>query len=257
MSTHAQAPDQSGAAAVRHWSCYLLILFSTTLAPIQVRAQSPICYAAPSGNDLNDGSYWAFAKADLMACYDALPSGGGTIFFRDSGVKGQVTPACRPMDPPGCGILIVAPSDPNYSRPPAGWRRVKGPVAFIGMAGTKSPAFGHGGQAGIQAGGKDPDHPAIWLSGALSITFENLAPVYACVPARIGIDSTGNRSSPPSASWNLYYGNVVLKTLNSVGCGSDVYRFQFRALVQGEVFRRVDLWRISGDYDWDDFPLWP
>src|SRR5579871_5101435 len=90
---------------------------------LTARAQSPICYAAPEGKDTNDGSYWAFAKADLMSCYDALPVGGGTIYFRDSGVKGKVTSACSPSDPPGCGIWIMNASDPNYAHPSAGWRR--------------------------------------------------------------------------------------------------------------------------------------
>jgi hypothetical protein len=205
-----------------HRAIFFALFATLVLTTPHVYAQAPTCYAAPGGDDANDGSYWAFAKADLMACYDALPSAGGTIFFRDSGVKGQVTPACKATDPPGCGIWIMSPSDPNYSRPPAGWRRVKGPVAFIGMGGTESRPFNHGGQAGIVAGGKDPDHPAIWLSGALSITFQNLAPMYACVPARIGIDSTGNRSRPPSASWNLYFQNVALNALNYPGCGPGV-----------------------------------
>ena len=101
-------------------SILLGLLLSMTLMSARARAQAPICYAAPGGNDLNDGSYWAFAKADVMACYDALPPRGGTIFVADNASNRRTVPACKSTDPPGCGIWILGQGDPNYATLPAG-----------------------------------------------------------------------------------------------------------------------------------------
>ena len=103
--------------------------FILLLTVVPAHAQSTLCYAKPGGNDQNDGSYWAFAKGDIMACYDALPAAGGVIFVMDPGAGGQGVPACKPTDPPGCGIWIMGQGDPNYAHPPAGWRRRKGTVS--------------------------------------------------------------------------------------------------------------------------------
>jgi hypothetical protein len=81
---------------------------------------SALCYASSTGNDAHDGSSWTLANADIMSCYDALPSVGGTIYIDDNG--NQIN-SCPATDPAGCGIWIMDSSDPNYGNPLAGWRK--------------------------------------------------------------------------------------------------------------------------------------
>jgi hypothetical protein len=197
----------------------LLLLGGLALSAGQASAQSTICYAAPGGNDLNDGTYWAFAKADIMACYDALPPVGGTIYFKDDGSKTAAVHACKPSDPNGCGIWIMGHNDPNYAHPPAGWHRAKGTVAFLGV-GSDFTSFTISPQVGISAGGNDENHPAIWLSDVQSHTFKNLKIYYGHNPIYIGIDSNGSWSPAEGvSSWNWLFENVSAQPLNRAGYG--------------------------------------
>src|ERR1019366_3521562 len=140
------------------------------------RALAPICYVAPGGNDLSDGSYWAFAKADVMACYDALPPAGGTIYIMGGGRSEESIPACKSSDPRGCGIWIMGKNDPNYPRPPWGWRKAK-PVTFVGVGVNGMSQQGAIPQVGISAGSSTT--PGIWLSSSTtSVSFENIAMSY-------------------------------------------------------------------------------
>jgi hypothetical protein len=203
-------------------SLRLWFLFGLVLIPVQVWSQAPMCYAAPGGNDLNDGSYWAFAKADVMACYDALPPRGGTIFVRDGGTGRLAVPACKSTDPPGCGIWIMGWRDPNYAHPPAGWRKAKSAVKIVGMAGAFGAQFTYGSQVEVDSGGGDTRHPGIWLSGIQNMTFENIAlSNYPCVPMKIGIDSNGGRSEASSV-FNFFENDFLEAAFNSVGCGPGV-----------------------------------
>lgn len=155
---------------------FVLLLVSLTHSASHAYAQSSICYAKPDGNDLNDGSYWAFAKADVMACYDALPPAGGTIYIMGSGMKGDRIPACKSSDPNGCGIWIMGRWDPNYSHPPAGWRKAKTAVSFVGVGGQSFNTFGRQGTVIVNGGSAvDNNHPGIWLSSFGNIMrFENI-----------------------------------------------------------------------------------
>ena len=200
----------------------LWFFLSFMLTPVHAWCQAPICYAAPGGNDLSDGSYWAFAKADVMACYDALPPGGGTIFVRDGGDRRLAVPACKTTDPPGCGIWIMGWHDPNYAHPPAGWRKAKSAVKIVGMAGTFGAQFTFGSQVEVDSGGGDTHHPGIWLSSIQNMTFENIAlSNYPCVPMKIGIDSNGGRSDASSV-FNFFENDFLEAAFNSVGCGPGV-----------------------------------
>ena len=197
----------------------LLLLAGLTLAVSHASAQSTICYAAPGGNDSSDGSYWAFAKADIMSCYDALPPVGGTIYIKEDGKKGTAVPACEPSAPKGCGIWIMGKNDPNYANPPAGWRRAKGTVAFVGVGSTIA-GFTVTPQVGIAAGGNDENHPGIWLSNVYSHSFRNLRIYYGHNPIYIGIGSDGKSSQEEGvSSWNWMFENVSAGPAGNVGFG--------------------------------------
>lgn len=199
----------------------MLLVIAVLATALPARAQSTFCYAKPGGSDSNDGSYWAFAKADIMACYDALPATGGVIFVMP-GVGGQRVPACQPADPPGCGIWIMGPADPNYSHPPAGWRRRKTTLAIIGVAGNSTTILQRTPQVPIVAGGSaDTNHPAIWLSAVESLHFENLSIAYPGVAIKISIDSNGDRNGS-GGSQQLEFKNVSAHINQQVGLGPAV-----------------------------------
>jgi hypothetical protein len=178
-------------------------LLSLALTPVGVCAQTSICYAAPWGNDLNDGFSSRSAKADVMGCYDSLPSEGGIIYVQNN------TPA-TPV--PGQGLWIMGSTDPNYSRPPVGWRRAKTGVDIIGLGG----GAGFGGYAAmvaIAAGSNtDRNHPAIWLSGtAAGLHFANLSIEYPGRGIVIGENSSHVRTGDGGGgSQNITFDNVAV-----------------------------------------------
>ena len=192
------------------------------LAAVPACAQSPICYAKPGGSDSNDGSYWAFAKADVMSCYDALPPSGGTIYIMGGGKAGEGIPACTASDPHGCGIWIMGRNDPNYARPPAGWRRAK-PLSLIGVGTNTMSVQTPAPLVAISAG--SPTTPGIWLSSATnSVSFENISMKYPIIDIQIGVDSNG--ASTALSGWILAnFKNVAVLNYGSFGskAGPGVY----------------------------------
>jgi hypothetical protein len=155
-----------------------------------------------------------------MACYDALPASGGTIFVRDFGGSQRGIPACRSSDPLGCGVWIMSPGDPHYAKPPAGWRRTKhsGLISIIGIGGTRNDVGSRGPRVLVAGGGNDPQHPGLWLSGAGYTIFQNLT--FASCTQRMGIDSTGNRANPRTATWSTRFDNVYFSVSSDIpGCG--------------------------------------
>jgi hypothetical protein len=197
------------------------LFLSLVLAIANVRAQSPICFAAPGGSDLNDGSSWRFAKADIMACYDQLPSSGGSIYIADGGL-GRPIKACTATDPPGCGIWIMGRGDPNYANPPAGWRLRKTTVAFRGFGGNSATILQRTPQVSIAAGsGSDTNHPSVWLSNVEAVLFENLAIAYPGVAIKISIDSNGDRNGE-GGSQQIEFKNVSAQINQRAGLGPTV-----------------------------------
>lgn len=182
------------------------------IASLEPNVSTSICYASPRGNDSADGLTLRTAKQDVMSCYDAISS--GTIFMLDGG-HGVPLRACAQRDPVGCGIWIMGSSDPNYDRPPAGWRKEKA-ISFVGGMGTGGGAPLHDYQTQLSAGGNDSKHPGIWLSSTFQITFENLS-ITSCLPALVGTDS--NRNAAKGQAWDNVFDNVGLFASKSVGCG--------------------------------------
>lgn len=156
--------------------------------------QPPICYVEFGGSDEKDGKSWATAKSTIMACYDALPEMGGTIFIAQGGGGDQEF--VRATNVPGEGIWIMGSMDPNFKHPPAGWRRSKSHVSFIGVAATSHQANSHkGGAVEIVSGGAARNKPALWLSGFGSgHFFRNLKFTAAGRGIVIGEDSMGGRN---------------------------------------------------------------
>ena len=196
--------------SIRPLLLWLSLSFILTVVPGY--AQSPICYAKPGGNDLNDGSYWAFAKADVMACYDALPPTGGTIYMMGGGKNGEGLPACKSSDPRGCGIWIMGKNDPNYPRPPWGWRKAK-PVTFVGVGVNVASQQGSIPQVHIAAG--STASPGIWLSSSnISVSFENISMSYPNPSVQIGVDSNG-KSTLTSGWVGASFHNIYTLDCNS------------------------------------------
>lgn len=173
---------------------------------------SPLCYASYFGSDSNDGLSWGTAKADIMACYDTLPSGGGTIFVADGG-GGTAINACKSTDPAGCGIWIMGSGDPNYASPPAGWRKWKGSVEIIGVAGSCNATGSKQPEVCVSAGEQDQSHPAVWLSGAGWMAIKNLAFSNYFSIAYLGVDSNGSRADTGTPVWDATFDNDSFNSL--------------------------------------------
>jgi hypothetical protein len=187
-----------------------------------------ICYTAAWGNDANDGLSWGSAKATIMACYDALPTKGGTIFIAQNGNGDAGAVAANEV--PGGGIWIMGANDPNYNNlnffPPNGpWRRLKAPsVRFVGVASSSQIQNGHkGGIVHIGAGNsRDNNHPCIWLSATAGyLYFENLGCFYPGRGILIGEASNHDRSGIGSVSGE-YFENVGSGSSNVASLGPTV-----------------------------------
>jgi cell division septation protein DedD len=187
-------------------------LLGPGVPPLDLDSSEAICYAFPTGNDSADGSTISRAKQDVMSCYDAIP--GGTVFLLDGG-HGVPLRACPHTAPAGCGIWIMGPADPDYSRPPSGWRKEKA-ISFVGGVKTGGEGSGHDYQTNILAGGPDSRHPGIWLSSTSQITFVNLS-ITSCLPALVGRGS--NRNSGNRQDSGTMFDNVGFWASASVGCG--------------------------------------
>ena len=178
--------------------------------PIQPASTDSIQYVDSAGNDSNDGLSMGSAKLTIMAAYDALSSAGGTINIC---VQGGATIAATSRA--GQGIWIMGSSDPNYSSPPAGWRKVKA-VSFVGMCGNNSNQQGNKPQVAIGAGSARA--PGIWLSSMnTSVSFANLSIAYPVIDVQLGVDSNGNQTST-SGVYGASFDN--LSTFDCNSCSS-------------------------------------
>ncbi len=188
---------------------------------------APICYAAPWGNDNNDGLSWGSAKNTVIeGCYDALPSKGGSIYIARAT---KVHPSF------GQGIWLMSINDPNYASPPTGWRHVKdGPVLFSGVAGdNQGGLFDNGSRVSLTNCGTfaDNNHPCIWLANASNLVFENLF-VTGGRAAVLGEFSNGTGRSGDAGVNTLvfkndYFGSAGTNTGPAVDCAGYTFWTQF------------------------------
>jgi hypothetical protein len=147
---------------------------------------------------------------------------GGTIYFRDGNITGdsKLVRACKPSDPPGCGIWIMGRNDPNLARPPAGWRLAKrAGINFVGVGGANFGANSHDGpKVGVAAGGNRRNLPSIWLSSVNNITFANMNLYTSARPVVVGEDSNGKRNGSGSCS-SITFTNIDPNIFNAAGNG--------------------------------------
>src|SRR5882762_4182030 len=87
--------------------------------------QAAIRYVSGTGRDSNDGLSWGSSKATVFAALVSLP--GGNVFgpFSGSGAV-YVAPGSSLNPTANAGIWFMAPHDPNYASPPAGWLKCNG-----------------------------------------------------------------------------------------------------------------------------------
>ena len=174
-----------------------------------------ICYVSLAGNDLSDGLSWGTAKLTIMACYDALPLAGGTI-YNTNGVAATSTA--------GQGIWIMGAGDPNFGSPPAGWRKAKsGAVNFIGEAG---PALGsnsnYAGRTTIVCGSAaDLNHPCVWISSTSSaMNFSNQSYGFPGRAALLGVCSDNSTVNCNTAGISFFNDNFAVA--DSIGNGPTI-----------------------------------
>jgi hypothetical protein len=164
-------------------------------------------FVSSQGNDSNSGSSWGSPKLTIMAAYDALPAGGGTINICSNGTYVNATSTS------GQGIWLIGPADPNYSSPPSGFRQEK-PVTFFGNCGNLIDQQGAMPTVAIDAG--NSSNVGIWINGSdLPIGFENLA--IASFPYRsvqIGINSNGTQLST-DGQYGVWFENVYTNDCNA------------------------------------------
>jgi hypothetical protein len=182
---------------------------------------SGVQFVAPTGNDVNNGNNWTTAKATIFAALEALPGGSASPPTRGNGLV-YVTQGAHANPTANAGIWIMSSSDPNYASPPAGWlREGSGSVAIIGD-GCQDLISNHSGGYTCQiVGGSSADvnHPALWISGATGMLFQNLT-LTAGLPAALSLDSNGARNT--TGLVNKRFENVVFEAPNISGLGPNV-----------------------------------
>ena len=172
---------------------------SSPNAAMKPGASDAIQYVSPNGNDSNDGLSIGTAKLTIMAGYDALGQGGGTIYISGSSTSGAYCTSTA-----GQGIWIMGSADPNYSSPPAGWRQMKlgGPVYFVGLSANTSPAASTTSWTTVVNCGNNTN-PGVWLSGVSGVTISRLRMVSES--ARVSMDSNGGRNNATNPSAQIEF----------------------------------------------------
>jgi hypothetical protein len=184
--------------------------------PMRIRSASDIRYAAPWGNDSNDGLSWATAKQYIMSAYDSIAENHGIIYIAED-----------TRTAPSCNIWIRGASDPNYNQTGNCWRQYKS-VDFIGVVGSNHSAIAIGGNKprtmvytsdSSAAGSRKP---GIWLSGfGGQMSFHNLAIGFPSMGIVVGCDSTWNCHSPGGVQ-GVAFDNVSSDINTVAGNGPNV-----------------------------------
>jgi len=172
---------------------------SSPNAAMKPGASDAVQYVSPNGNDSNDGLSMGTAKLTIMGAYDTLGQGGGTIY-----ITGSSTSYSSCTSTAGQGIWIMGSADPNYSSPPAGWRKMKlgGPVYFVGLSANTSPAASTTSWTTIVNCGNNTN-PGVWLSGVSGVTISRLRMVSES--ARVSMDSNGGRNNATNPSAQIEF----------------------------------------------------
>ena len=177
-------------------------------------------YAAPFGNDANDGLSWGTAKLTWDAAAEALNGGSATgPVLGNSHVIGtgtiyiwNGTQACPASS--SDGIYILGAAGPGFPSTSTCWENTYGgqiqTICVGGIAGTDNGA----GKCQIIGGNaSDSWHPGLWLSAAGSLEWKNVSFGGEAVPIIIGY--CPDHSSPNSGqcgSGNLNFDGLNVNT---------------------------------------------
>jgi hypothetical protein len=190
-----------------------------------------VLYVSPNGSDSNDGLSWGSAKQTLYAAVSAVENstvGGGTIYVAANAACGGPVA--------GQGLWLVGDNDSAHTNPPSGWIYAEWPLRIIGVGTTTW--YGNASEAGVNlncGSGTTANEPGLWLSGTnRPFYFANLSfPVNYSSDLRMGIDTTGNRTSNTGAT-SVVFDNVQFgEQTNSISgpavdIGSNVFWVWFK-----------------------------
>jgi hypothetical protein len=133
-------------------------------------------FVSPEGDDDNDGLSWGSAKLTILGAYEALPIGGGTIYFA-SGVQ---------MRPDATKGLWFWGSQAGGR--PADWLEAR-PLNLVGVP-THQPGLPTGGPLATLIGGS---YPFKFMYDSTQQRFENISVDNATVAVRMGVADDGTR----------------------------------------------------------------
>lgn len=210
--------------------------FSTLAVKPQI--SDHLQYVSPNGNDLNDGLSIGSAKLTVYEALKALPggssttAGSGTVLI--SGAVNYGGPVANQ------GMWLMAPGDPNFASPPAGWLKAPagGILAIDCFSKSISGSHGHDPSCLMQGGGNtDNVHPAVWISAVQStqITLKNLSfSNNRSTYVKYGIDSNNNRNgSGGSAGFSMYNVSWIHGGQAGAGPGMDIGSNSFWIWLKG------------------------
>jgi hypothetical protein len=203
----------SGVTTSTRW----IMVNVTANAALKPQASDAVQYVSPNGNDTNDGFSLGSAKVTLLAAYNALPAGGGTIYV--SGTQGA-TSACTPTS--GQGLGIAGSGDPNYSSMPTilnnvQWVKAKsGAVNIQGISAAAYAAASTNGWVTLLSCGNDST-PGFWLSGVSGVTLSRLK-IAAESAVRLSVDSNGGRINSSNPSGTIEFDHVDLRSQCVISC---------------------------------------
>ena len=177
--------------------------------------QATIRYVSGTGTDSNDGLSWGSSKATVFAALVSLPGGKAVGPFSGSGTV-YVAPGSALNPTANAGVWVMAPHDPNFASPPAGWLKCNGcSINIIGLGDYGSGPNPHKNRV-LTGAGKGP---AIWLSGTQQpIHIASLGFQYPRRAVVIGECSNGDRSGLCGVS-GVTLENVTGQTASQPGSG--------------------------------------
>jgi hypothetical protein len=149
-------------------------------AALKFQSSASARYAAPYGNNANDGLSWGSPKHSLDKALEALPGGDGvvnaghgTVYFLQGTVPCEADASY--------GVMLMGNTDPNYVTPPTCWVKTSQNAGVaLRIEGVPSSNSAKNAIAFTgQTTSNDRNKPGIWLSGVQQpVDFENYGSQY-------------------------------------------------------------------------------
>ena len=182
-----------------------------------------IRYVSANGNDSNDGLSIGSAKLTMYAALQSLPGGSNsppTIGCGEVDVLGTVIYG-GPLS--GGGFYLFGARDPNYAGGLSGWMRICPNSGASLVIRCIAPNLGaiHSGNSSCNEtwGGSSSSYPGFWFSNVQSVTFDHISVFSSYISGKIGITSTGNRSSGVAGSASMFFLGGEFGVNNALGEG--------------------------------------